>query len=255
MFVRHEGRTAASRQVSCSRRSMTMPVNPPIMQAIIQDGYGKPERVLRPGEIEVPSIGAGDVLIRVRATSVNTPDWATVAGAPYILRPGVGLRRPRRPVRGSDVAGVVQAVGQQVTDLAPGDEVFGTTRARAGAFAQYAVAPAAQLVRKPAELTFTDAAASVMSGLTALVAMRDVAHVGAGTRVLINGASGGVGTMAVQIAKALGAEVTGVCGTRNLELVASLGADEVIDYTTADLTRSPRRFDVIVDNVLNHPPA
>jgi len=231
-----------------------MPVNPPIMQAIIQDGYGKPELVLRPGEIEVPSIGAGDVLIRVRATSVNTPDWATVAGVPYILRPGVGLRRPRRPVRGSDVAGVVEAVGRQVTDLAPGDEVFGTTRARAGAFAQYAVAPATQLASKPAELTFTDAAASVMSGLTALVAMRDVAQVSAGTRVLINGASGGVGTMAVQIAKALGAEVTGVCGTRNIELVRSLGADHLIDYTKEDFTQSGRRFDVILDNVLNHPP-
>jgi len=231
-----------------------MPVNPPIMQAIIQDGYGKPELVLRPGEIEVPSIGAGDVLIRVRATSVNTPDWATVAGVPYILRPGVGLRRPRRPVRGSDVAGVVEAVGRQVTDLAPGDEVFGTTRARAGAFAQYAVAPATQLASKPAELTFTDAAASVMSGLTALVAMRDVAQVSAGTRVLINGASGGVGTMAVQIAKALGAEVTGVCSTGNIELVRSLGADHLIDYTKEDFTQSGRRFDVILDNVLNHPP-
>ena len=231
-----------------------MPVNPPIMQAIIQDGYGKPELVLRPGEIEVPSIGAGDVLIRVRATSVNTPDWATVAGVPYILRPGVGLRRPRRPVRGSDVAGVVEAVGRQVTDLAPGDEVFGTTRARAGATAYCAKAPATQLASKPAELTFTDAAASVMSGLTALVAMRDVAQVSAGTRVLINGASGGVGTMAVQIAKALGAEVTGVCGSRNIELVRSLGADHLIDYTKEDFTQSGRRFDVILDNVLNHPP-
>jgi NADPH:quinone reductase-like Zn-dependent oxidoreductase len=231
-----------------------MPANPPIMQAIIQDGYGKPERVLRPAETGVPSIGAGDVLIRVRATSVNTPDWATVAGVPYILRLGAGLRRPRRPVRGSDIAGVVAAVGRQVTDLAPGDEVFGSTRARTGAFAQYAVAPAAQLVRKPAGLTFTDAAASVMSGLAALVAMRDVARVSAGTRVLVNGASGGVGTMVVQIARTLGAEVTGVCGTRNIELIRSLGASHVIDYTKDDFTRSAQRFDVILDNVLNHPP-
>jgi NADPH:quinone reductase-like Zn-dependent oxidoreductase len=231
-----------------------MPANPPIMRAIIQDGYGKPERVLRPAETEVPSIGADDVLIRVRATSVNTPDWATVAGVPYILRLGAGLRRPRRPVRGSDIAGVVEAVGQHVTDLAPGDEVFGSTRARAGAFAQYAVAPATQLVRKPASLTFTDAAASVMSGLTALVALRDVAQVRAGTSVLINGASGGVGTMAVQMATALGAEVTGVCGTRNIELVRSLGAAHVIDYTKEDFTQSRQRFDVILDNVLNHPP-
>ena len=231
-----------------------MPVSPPAMRAIIQDGYGKPERVLRPGQTEVPAIGGGDALIRVRATSVNTPDWATVAGVPYVLRLGVGLRRPRRRVRGSDIAGVVEAVGQQVTDLAPGDEVFGSTRSRTGAFAQYAVAPATQLITKPASLTFTDAAASVMSGLTALVAMRDVAQVSAGTRVLINGASGGVGTMAVQIAKALEAEVTGVCGTRNIELVRSLGADHVIDYTKEDFTQSGQRFDVILDNVLNHPP-
>src|SRR6266851_6840189 len=203
----------ASRRVPRGRRSTTVPVNPPTMRAVIQDGYGAPERVLRLEDIKVPSIGADDVLIRMRATSVNTPDWATVTGVPYILRLGSGLRRPRRPVRGSDVAGVVETVGQQVTDLAPGDEVFGSTRARAGAFAQYAVAPAAQLVRKPAGLGFTDAAASVMTGLAALVAMRDVAQAGAGTRVLINGASGGVGTMAVQIAKVLGAEVTGVCGT------------------------------------------
>jgi NADPH:quinone reductase-like Zn-dependent oxidoreductase len=234
---------------------MQMPVKPPVMQAIIQDGYGKPERVLRPGEAEVPSIGSDDVLIRARATSINTPDWATVAGVPYILRLGAGLRRPRRRVRGSDIAGVVEAVGQHVTGLVPGDEVFGSTWARAGAFAQYVLAPATQLVKKPAGLTFTAAAAaSVMSGLAALAAMRDVAQVNAGTRVLINGASGGVGTMAVQMAKALGAEVTGVCGTRNIELVRSLGADHVIDYTEEDFTQSRRRFDVILDNVLNHPP-
>ena len=224
------------------------------MQAIIQHGYGAPERVLRLEETDVPSIGAGDVLIRVRATSVNTPDWATVAGVPSILRLGVGLRRPKRLVRGSDIAGVVEAVGEDVTGLARGDEVFGSTGTRAGAFAQYAVAPAAQLVKKPAGITFTDAAASVMTGLTALVAMRDVAQVGPGTRVLINGASGGVGTMAVQIAKMLGAEVTGVCRTRNIELVRSLGADHLIDYTKEDFTQSRQSFDVILDNVLNYPP-
>jgi NADPH:quinone reductase-like Zn-dependent oxidoreductase len=170
------------------------------------------------------------------------------------MRPGIGLRRPRRPVRGSDIAGVVEAVGGQVTDLAPGDEVFGSIWGRSGTFAQYAAVPAAQLVAKPAGLTYTDAAASAMSGLTALAAMRDVARVSADTRVLVNGASGGVGTMAVQIAKALGAEVTGVCGTRNIELVRSLGADHLIDYTTEDFTQSSQRFDVILDNVLNHPP-
>ena len=230
-----------------------MPVNPLTMRAVIQHGYGKPERVLRLGETEVPSIGVGVVLVRVRATSVNTPDWATVAGVPYILRAGSGLRRPRRPVRGSDIAGVVEAVGRQVTDLVPGDEVFGFTKTRTGAFAQYAVASAAQLVKKPAALTFTDAAASVMSGLAALVATRDVARVSTGTRVLVNGASGGVGTMAVQIARALGAEVTGVCSPRNADLVRSLGAGHVIDYTKEDFTQSRQRFDVILDNVLDHP--
>jgi NADPH:quinone reductase-like Zn-dependent oxidoreductase len=229
------------------------------MQAIIQDGYGKPERVLRPGQAQVPPIGAGDVLVRVRATSVNTPDWATVAGEPYILRLGAGLRRPRRPVRGSDVAGVVQAAGRQVTGLAPGDEVLGSlwgsaAGSRAGAFAQYAAAPASQLVKKPAGLSFEQAAASVMTGLTAMIAMRDAGQVRPGTRVLINGASGGVGTMAVQIAKSLGAEVTGVCSTRNAALVRSLGADHVIDYTEQDFTQSRHRYDVILDNVLNHPP-
>jgi NADPH:quinone reductase-like Zn-dependent oxidoreductase len=211
--------------------------------------------VLRLEEIPVPPVGADDVLVRMRATSVNTPDWATVTGVPYIGRLASGLRRPKRAVRGSDVAGVVEAVGGRVTDLVPGDEVLGSTRFLAGAFAQYVVVPAAQLVKKPAGLTFTDAAASVMTGLAALVAMRDVAQVGAGTRVLINGASGGVGTMAVQIAKVLGAEVTGVCGTAGkIELVRSLGADHVIDYTKEDFTQGRQRFDVVLDNVLNHPP-
>jgi NADPH:quinone reductase-like Zn-dependent oxidoreductase len=228
-----------------------MPVDSPTMRAITQHGYGVPERVLRLEEIQVPVIGADDVLIRMRGTSVNTPDWATVTGVPYLVRLVFGLRRPRRPVRGSDVSGVVEAVGQQVTGLVPGDEVFGSAR---GTFAQYVVAPAAQLIKKPAGLGFTDAAASVMTGLAALVAIRDMAQVGAGTRVLINGASGGVGTMAVQIAKVLGAEVTGVCGPQHTELIRSLGASHVIDYTKEDFTQGPPRFDVVLDNVLNHPP-
>jgi NADPH:quinone reductase-like Zn-dependent oxidoreductase len=222
------------------------------MLAITQHGYGAPERVLRYEEIQLPVIGADDVLVRMRATSVNTPDWAVVTGVPYLVPLFFGLRRPRHPVRGSDLSGVVHAVGQRVTDLAPGDEVFGSVPR--GAFAQYVVAPAAQLIKKPAGIGFADAAASVMSGLTALVAMRDVAQVGAGTRVLVNGASGGVGTMAVQVAKVLGAEVTGVCGPRNVELVQSLGADHVIDYTKDDFTKGEPRFDVVLDNVLNHPP-
>ncbi len=229
------------------------------MKAIVQERYGAPERVLRLAERDPPPVGDDDVLIRVRATSVNTPDWITVTGVPYILRLRSGLRRPRTPVRGTDVAGVVEAVGRNVADLQPGDEVFGSSWADAlatpGTFAELAVAPAPQLIMKPAGLTFEHAAASVMSGLTALIAMRDVGSLGPGTRVLINGASGGVGTFAVQIAKALGAEVTGVSSTRNLDLLRSLGADHVIDYTKEDFTRDERRYDVVLDNVLNHRPS
>ena len=230
-----------------------------VMKAIVQDKYGAPQRVLKLGEVDRPPMGDDDVLIQVRATSVNTPDWITVAGVPYILRLKSGLRRPSTLVRGTDVAGVVKAVGKQVMDLQPGDEVFGSlwadTLATLGTFAEFTVAPASHLIKKPAGLTFEEAAASVMSGLTALIAMRDVGSVGAGTRVLINGASGGVGTFGVQIAKALGAEVTGVCSTKNLELVRSLGADHVIDYAEEDFTRSEQRYDVIFDNVMNHSPS
>ena len=228
------------------------------MKAIVQSGYGTPELVLRRGEIDRPSVGDDDVLVRMRASSVNTPDWLTVTGTPYILRLKFGLRGPRTAVRGSDLAGVVEAVGQDVTNLKQGDEVFGSSWAddlgTSGTFADYAVAPAAKLIRKPTGLTFEDASASVMSGLTALIAIRDVANAGPHTRLLINGASGGVGTFAVQIAKTLGAEVTGVCSTRNLELVNSLGADHVIDYTEEDFTQSGKRYDVILDNVMNYWP-
>jgi NADPH:quinone reductase-like Zn-dependent oxidoreductase len=229
------------------------------MKAIVQEGYGAPKRVLRLQEIDRPSVGDDDVLIRVRATSVNTPDWITVTGVPYLLRLKSGLLRPSTPVRGTDVAGVVEAVGKNVADLEPGDEVFGSawadTLATTGTFADLTVVAASKLIKKPVGLTFEEAAASVMSGLTALIAIRDLGNVAPGTRVLINGASGGVGTFAVQIAKALGAEVTGVCGTSNLELVRSLGADHVIDYTEVDFTRSEQRYDVILDNVMNHPPS
>jgi NADPH:quinone reductase-like Zn-dependent oxidoreductase len=229
------------------------------MKAIVQKSYGAPERVLRLEELDRPPVGNDDVLVRVRATSVNTPDWIMVTGIPYILRLRSGLRRPRSPVRGTDVAGIVEAVGKNVTDLQPGDEVFGSlwagARATPGTFAEFAVAPAHQLIGKPPGLTFEEAAAAVMSGLTALSAIRDVGSVREGTRVLINGASGGVGTFAVQIAKALGAAVTGVSSTRNLELLRSLGADHVIDYTKEDFTRGAQRYDVILDNVMNHRPS
>jgi NADPH:quinone reductase-like Zn-dependent oxidoreductase len=229
------------------------------MKAIVQESYGAPERALRPADVEPPPVGDDDVLIRVRATSVNTPDWITVTGVPYILRLRSGLRRPRTPVRGSDVAGLVEAVGANVTDLRPGDAVFGSSWTGAltapGTFAELTAIPASKLIRKPDGLSFEEAAGAVMSGLTALKAMRDVGKVEAGSRVLINGASGGVGTFAVQIAKALGAEVTGVSSTRNLDFLRSLGADHVIDYTKEDFTRDEPRYDVVLDNVMNHPPS
>lgn len=228
------------------------------MKAIVQERYGAPERVLRLAEIDPPPVGDGQVLIRVRATSVNTPDWITVAGIPYILRLQSGLRGPRTPVRGTDVAGTVEAVGGSVADLQPGDEVFGSAWANSfatvGTFAELTVAPASALIKKPAGLSFDEAGGAAMSGITALSAIRDVAQVEPGVSVLVNGASGGVGTFAVQFAKRLGAVVTGVCSTRNVELVRSLGADAVVDYTNEDFTQDDRRYDVILDNVLSHPP-
>jgi NADPH:quinone reductase-like Zn-dependent oxidoreductase len=229
------------------------------MKAMIQEGYGTPDQVLRMREVNRPRVGDEDVLVRVRATSVNTPDWIAVTGVPYILRLQSGLRRPKTPVRGTDVAGVVEAVGTKVTDFKPGDEVFGSAwadgSATSGTFAEFTVVPSSQLVAKPANVTFEEAAASVMSGITALIAMRDVGKVAPGIHLLVNGASGGVGTLAIQIAKALGAEVTGVSSTKNLEFVRSLGADHVVDYTTDDFTVGEPRYDIILDNVMNHPPS
>ncbi|MFR9772588.1 NAD(P)-dependent alcohol dehydrogenase [Nocardia sp. SC052] len=238
----------------------TTPERDATMKAIVQRGYGAPEQVLAPDDIARPAPSDDEVLVRMRATSVNTPDWLAVTGVPYLLRLGFGLRRPATPVRGSDIAGTVEAVGKNVTGFRPGDEVFGSlwgnsAKSLAGTFAEFTVVPASQLIGKPAELSFAEAAASVMSGITALLAMRDVGRAGPGKRVLINGASGGVGTLAVQIAKTLGAQVTGVCSTRNVEFVQSLGADHIIDYTREDYTRGTQRYDVILDNVLNHPPA
>lgn len=230
------------------------------MKAMLQRGYGDPDRVLSLGELPTPEPGEGEVLVRVRATSVNTPDWIGAQGVPYVLRLAViGLAGPASPVRGSDVAGVVAAVGAGVGDFAPGDEVYGSVwtggYAGPGSFAEYGVAPAGQLARKPAGTSFEEAAGAVMSGVTTLQALRDVAGVRPGMSVLINGASGGLGTFAIQIAKVLGAVVTAVCSTANVALVRSLGADEVTDYTREDYTKGERRYDVILDNVMNHPPA
>jgi NADPH:quinone reductase-like Zn-dependent oxidoreductase len=221
------------------------------MKAIVHDKYGSSE-VLEIRDIDRPDIGDSDVLIRVRAAGVNPGDWAIMSGLPYIARPVYGLRNPKNAVRGTDVAGTVEAVGTGVTRLQPGDEVFGWCSELGGAFAEYASVSEDALVLKPANLTFEQAAAVPMAGFVALQALRDHGGVRAGQKVLINGASGGIGTFAVQIAKALGAEVTGVCSTRNVDMVRSIGADHVIDYTREDFTQKDQRYDFILDNVANH---
>ena len=218
------------------------------MLAIVQDNYGSGE-ALELRQVERPRIGDHEVLVRVRAAGVNPADWAVMSGLPYIARPVYGLRRPKIGVRGTDVAGHVAAVGSAVTRFKPGDEVFG---ASTGSYAEYAAASDDELALKPANLTFEQAATVPMAGLVALQAIRDHGKVRAGQTVLVNGASGGIGTFAVQIAKALGAEVTAVASTRNLELVRSIGADHVVDYTKDDFTGSGKRYDVILDNVSNH---
>jgi NADPH:quinone reductase-like Zn-dependent oxidoreductase len=218
------------------------------MKAIIQDQYGSPD-VLEFQEVAKPRIGDSEVLVRVRAAGVNPGDWAIMSGLPYIARPVYGLRRPKNRVRGTDVAGHVEAVGGGVTRFQPGDEVFGWCT---GSLAEYASASENALVPKPTNLTFAQAAAVPLAGIVALQALGDHGHVGAGQKVLINGASGGIATFAVQIAKSLGADVTGVCSTRNADMVRSIGADRVIDYTQEDFTRSGHRYDFILDNVANH---
>jgi NADPH:quinone reductase-like Zn-dependent oxidoreductase len=232
------------------RRGATGSARKTTMQAIVQDAYGSAAVFhLRP--IEKPSIGEHDVLVRVRAAGVNPADWAITYGLPYIARPLYGLTKPKNPVRGTDVSGEVEAVGARVTRFRPGDAVFGWCGQLGGAFAEYAAVSKDALVPKPARLTFPQAAAIPMAGSVALEALRDQARVRAGQKVLINGAAGGIGTSAVQIANWLGAEVTGVCSTKNLDLVRSIGADHVIDYTKEDFTRSGKRYDVVLDNVAN----
>lgn len=216
------------------------------MRAIANTRYGSPDG-LRLAEVERPALGPDQVLVRVRASSVNPLDWHVMRGEPYVVRLMEGLRAPKQPIRGVDVAGVVEAAGENVPDLQPGDEVFGS---RGGAFAEYVSGKT--FVRKPANMTFEQAATVPAAGCTALQALRDKGTLQAGQRVLINGAAGGVGTFAVQIAKAFGADVTGVCSTTNVEVVASIGADRAIDYTVADFTRDGQRYDLIVDNVGNH---
>jgi NADPH:quinone reductase-like Zn-dependent oxidoreductase len=220
------------------------------MKAILQERFGPPD-VLRLADIDPPEPGADDVLVRVHAAAINPADWHILRGDPYVARlMGIGLTKPKKPVAGSDAAGVVEAVGANVHGLRPGEEVLGFFR---GAFAEYACGAASKVAPKPASLTFEQAAALPIAATTALRGIRDVGEVTAGQRVLVNGAGGGVGSFAVQIAAALGAEVTGVCSTGNVELVRSLGATHVIDYTAEDFTAGSVRYDAILDNVSSLP--
>jgi len=218
------------------------------MQAVVQDTYGT-AAVLQSREIPKPAIADNEVLVRVHAASIHVGDSILMSGTPYLMRMAAGLRRPKNPVPGTDVAGIVEAVGAAVTQLRPGDEVFGWCT---GAFAEYASASEDHFALKPANLTFEQAAAIGVSATTALQLLRDDGKIRPGQKVLINGASGGVGTFAVQIAKAFGAEVTGVCSTKNLDLVRSIGADHVIDYTREDFRKGGARYDLILDNVGDH---
>ena len=218
------------------------------MKAIVQDRYG-PSDVLKLQEIQKPVPNDNEVLVRVAAAAVHIGDLMMMKGEPYIMRLGTGLRRPKKRVPGFDVAGLVEAVGKEVTTFEPGDEVFGECN---GSCAEYATVPFDKLAPKPAQLTFEEAAAVPVSGVTALRGIRDAGQTHSGQKVLINGATGGVGMYAVQIAKTLGAEVTAVCGPDNAELARGLGADHVLDYTKHDYTTADEKYDVILDNVANH---
>ena len=214
------------------------------MRAAVRDNFGPPE-VVEIREIEKPAPADDEVLVHVRAASVNMADWYDLTGTPYVGRAQMGLRKPKSERLGVDYAGVVEGVGRNVTQFRPGDEVFG---GRNGAFAEYVVAKEDRaIVPKPASVPFEQAAAVPIAAITALQGLRDKGQLQSGQRVLINGASGGVGTFAVQIAKALGAEVTAVCRTGNVELVRSIGADHVVDYTQEDFTQSAERYDLMLD--------
>jgi len=222
-----------------------------LMKAIVQYEFGSPD-VLRLEDVERPIPQDDEVLVRVRASSVNPADWHMMRGTPYLARIQAGLFKPKDTIQGADMAGEVEAVGNDVTEFHPGDEVFAETRR---SFAEYVCVREDRLVGKPTNVSFEEAAAVPLAGLTALQGLRDKGKVQPGDRVLINGASGGVGTLAVQIAKWLGAHVTGVTSARNVDMVLSIGADEVVDYTREDFTRGADRYDVIFDTIGNHSPA
>src|SRR5215211_935646 len=218
------------------------------MKAIVYCDYGPPD-VLKIMDIAKPVPNDDQLLVRVWAVSVNPYDWHFIRGTPYIMRLGVGLRKPKSTRLGVDFAGTVEALGKNVRQFKAGDEVYG---GKTGAFAEYVCITEKGVVLKPHNITFEQAGSVQIAGLTALQALREHGKVQPGTKVLINGASGGVGTFAVQIGKALGAHVTGVCSTRNMDMVRSLGADEVIDYTKEDFAKNGKQYDVILDNVPNH---
>ena len=218
-----------------------------MIKAIVQDRYGSPD-VLELKDVDKPVAGENEVLVRVRAAAVNIGNWHLLRGVPYAMRPAVGLFKPKHEIPGLDLAGEVEAVGGGVKQLQPGDEVFGWCD---GAFAEYACTEEDHLLARPANLTLEQSAAVGDSAFTALTAVRDQGKVQPGQKVVINGASGGVGTFAVQIAKSVGADVTGVCSTKNVDMVRSIGADQVIDYTQEDFTQDRHRYDVMLDLVGN----
>jgi NADPH:quinone reductase-like Zn-dependent oxidoreductase len=218
------------------------------MKAAVYSRYGPPD-VVQIKDVDKPVPKGDEVLIRVGAASVNPLDWHFMRGTPYFLRAMTGLRKPKDTRLGVDVAGLVETLGRNVTQFKPGDEVFGSCR---GAFAEYVCASPSALVMKPENITFAQAASVPVAGFTALQGLRDKGHLQAGQSVLINGASGGVGTFAVQIAKSMGADVTGVCSTTNMNLIRSLGADRVIDYTREDFTHGGHCYDLILDCIGNH---
>ena len=218
------------------------------MQAIVHEKYGPPE-VLQLKDVEKPVVGDDDVLVRVHSAATNPLDWHYMTGTPYLLRLQGGLRTPKRSIAGVDMAGTVEAVGKNVTAFQPNDEVFGE---KSGAFAEYVCGPERLFVHKPENVTFEQAAAVPVAGYTALQGLRDKGMIKPGHKVLVNGASGGVGTFGVQIAKALGAEVTGVCSAPNIEMVRSIGADHVLDYTTTNFTKEADRYDIILDCAATH---
>lgn len=225
------------------------------MKAIICDEYGAPKEVLSVADVATPVVGDDNVLVRARATSVNPADWHLIRGAPYVARLQLGLRKPRWHVPGCDVAGTVEAVGSDVVGLSPGDEVFGTTYMRGfGSFAELVTVSQHALERKPANLSHEQAAAVPLAAITALQGLR-AGGLAPGRHVLIIGASGGVGTFAVQIARALGADVTGVCSTTNVDLVRSLGATHVIDYTSTEITEGGLRYDLVLQVSGTHSPS